>query len=289
MKILSLFAVICLGVVDIRFVVASPTRQLNGGKVVNGQDAIPGSHPHQVTLQWYLFGSWFHICGGSVIDDLFVLTAAHCVDFAPAEQFRVVVNDHNLYNTDGDEQFIGIQRIYTHEKWLPGQDYDYKLYPNDIAVLRLDSEVLDKTTIIHMADDDNEDFTGDLCTISGWGRNDTNGIVPNTLQEVNMTVMNQTDCNAFWKDIFPDAMLDIFQGQICIFSGEDPESGASACSGDSGGPMVCNGVLAGVTSWGVQGCRDPVTREFRPSVYVRVSYYYPWIQNVQNLYQIGRG
>lgn len=164
-----------------------------------------------------------------------------------------------------------------------------KLFPNDIAILLLETDVEDANTIVTMATDDEGDFAGVSCTISGWGLNDTNGVIPNVLQEVNMTVMSQTECSDYWAQLWPDDILNLFNGQICIFDGEDPVSGASACNGDSGGPMICNGLLAGVTSWGVLGCRDQDTQEFRPSVYVRVSYYYPWIQTVLGLYSTGRG
>ncbi|XP_060566911.1 fibrinolytic enzyme, isozyme C-like [Ruditapes philippinarum] len=268
---------------------ASPTGRLLE-KVINGEDAEPGSNPHQVTVQWFAFGLfWYHMCGGSVIGAKYVLTAAHCVDYAPAEEFRVIVNDHRLEDTDVGEQEIRVQTMYIHHGWIPTQDYDRKLFPNDIALLVLQTEVLDKSTIIPMASDKDEDFSGKTCTISGWGLNDTNGVIPNVLQEVNITVMSVAECDEFWNQLWPNTTLHLYSGQICVFNGEDPVNGTAACSGDSGGPLVCNSMLAGVTSWGVQGCRDQVTGEFRPSVYIRVSSYYDWIQTTLNNYKIGRG
>lgn len=60
---------------------------------------------------------------------------------------------------------------FQHDNWINTLDYDLKIYPNDIALLQLDTEVLDKSTIVPMATDEADDFAGVECTISGWGRN----------------------------------------------------------------------------------------------------------------------
>ncbi|XP_050409420.1 chymotrypsin-like serine proteinase [Patella vulgata] len=123
-------------------------------RIVNGANAYAGQFPWQVSLQRSSGSSWSHICGGSLIANNRVLTAAHCVTAT-------------------------------------------------------------------------------------------------------------SDCTGYWGG-------SINSGHICVH-----EPNKSACNGDSGGPMVCNGYLAGVTSWGASGC--PGTY---PSVYTRVSEYLSWIASI---------
>ncbi|XP_052799398.1 chymotrypsin-1-like [Mya arenaria] len=262
-------------------------------KIINGEDAAPMSHPHQVSLQWNILAAigfpgerWFHICGGSVIRKNVVLTAAHCAEIAskPAE-LKVVVNDHRLFDVDDTEQSILVKEIILHEDYIPGQDYDNSVYPNDIALLRLVGEVADSSSIIQIDTEEDRNRTGQTCIITGWGLNDTNSATPNILQQREMKVISEKECEELWdvEDSF------IFKGHVCVFDGPNNTTGGAACSGDSGGPLVCDGVLVGVTSWGRTGCRVPETGEFLPSVYARVSYYYGWIQTTLQRWSIGRG
>ena len=60
-------------------------------RVVNGEDAAPNSWPWQISLRYKHYG---HICGGSLIENDWVLTAAHCVNFDPTPaSFKVVVGE----------------------------------------------------------------------------------------------------------------------------------------------------------------------------------------------------
>ncbi|KAL4223260.1 Ovochymase-1 [Mactra antiquata] len=252
-------------------------------RIINGEESVNGSQPHQISLQYGYLGQYYHICGGSVIDQTIVLTAAHCVVWDMRGDYRVVVNEHVLYIDEGMEQYIPVTRIIPHYGYVGGLDREGQVYPNDIAILMLADTIHDTSTVIKMADDPYDDFTGENCTISGWGVTDAGGISL-TLQEVSMIVLSEDECNEYWGLYYT-----MFPGQICVFAGLDPVNGASACNGDSGGPLVCNGVLAGVTSWGLNGCRDYVTNEFWPSVYVRVSYYQDWIKIAKGRFSIGRG
>ncbi|XP_052799819.1 fibrinolytic enzyme, isozyme C-like [Mya arenaria] len=258
-------------------------------RIINGEDAAPGSHPHQVALHWdrnAYYGisgqDWRFVCGGSVIGVRVILTAAHCVDFAPDNQFRVVINDHVRNVDEGAEQIIGVDKIILHEQYVGGLDYTRSAYPNDIAILVLAADVGDTSTIIPLDDGSSGDRVDEKCVISGWGRNDTDGDLPLTLQEREMTVLAEFVCTLYWGS-------SVFAGHICVYDGSNSTTGGSACNGDSGGPLVCGGRLAGVTSWGIDGCRLADTGEFLPSVYARVTYYLPWIEITLKRFTSGRG
>ncbi|KAL3878771.1 hypothetical protein ACJMK2_031102 [Sinanodonta woodiana] len=91
------------------------------------------------------------------------------------------------------------------------------------------------------------------------------------LNEAKIPVISNRQCSAMWKRN-PDAI--IVPSHICGFA-----PNISVCNGDSGGPMVCEGLLAGVASWTIKGCGTKSPHGTFPSVYVRVSYYIDWIMN----------
>ena len=86
-------------------------QKLSQDRVINGEDAVRGSYPYQVSLQFGL-GSWQHTCGGSILSNKAILTAAHCVDSYPFTFFyRVVAGDHDLYKSEGSEQVSGVSSL----------------------------------------------------------------------------------------------------------------------------------------------------------------------------------
>ncbi|KAK6184131.1 hypothetical protein SNE40_002152 [Patella caerulea] len=230
-------------------------------KIVGGSNAYAGQFPWQASLQRSSGSSWSHICGGSLIANNRVLTAAHCVSPNSPGSYRVVLGNHRLNNNDGTEQVIYISSIVNH----PNYNGNANGYPNDISVMRLASNANTGSSAVSTVTlaPYGSSFTGQKCTISGWGRTVGGGSLPNTLQYVSMNKISNSECTSRWGS-------SINSGHICVH-----ESGKSACNGDSGGPMICNGYLAGVTSWGASGC--PGTY---PSVYTRVSQYLSWIASI---------
>ncbi|XP_071136724.1 fibrinolytic enzyme, isozyme C-like [Mytilus edulis] len=110
-----------------------------------------------------------------------------------------------------------------------------------------------------------DEFAGQTCEITGWGRTCGTCGLPTNLKALSMQVLRNSECKNYWTG------NNILDGHICIFQG----TGYGACNGDSGGPMVCSGQLAGVTSWGASGCPGS-----RPSVYTRIGVYKSWMDFV---------
>ncbi|XP_050408877.1 chymotrypsin-like serine proteinase isoform X2 [Patella vulgata] len=234
-------------------------------RIVGGSDAKSGQFPWQVSLQFDVGGAFAHICGGSLIAEDRVLTAAHCVEGTSASDLRVVLGILRLDHVDETEQILSLSSLVIH----PEYDGEADGSPNDFAVLRLSGTANTASSAISIIDmaDKGDDFTGEECTLSGWGRLSGGGIIPNILQWVDMKQISNEQCAIDMAEVIGGK---IRPGNICVF-----QFGKSACNGDSGGPMICSGKLAGVSSWGVGGC-PPIF----PSVYGRVSEYRTWIESI---------
>ncbi|CAG7693767.1 unnamed protein product [Allacma fusca] len=250
-----------------------PPRGRNHGilpLVIGGKDAAKGQYPHQVSLQVKYYGSWYHICGGNLIAEDKVLTAAHCVDNSEYEEFRIVAGDWDLTQIDGTEQYSSISRISMHpnyDDWVT--DYDY-------AVLTLSTplELNLSVGVIGLASSDDFVPPGN-CSISGWGLIDNhNSKVHPILQTANMPLVPHSVCKEKHEKI-----NNVTERMVC--AGAD---GVGACFGDSGGPLQCvvatnNNTLTlqlvGITSWGVFPC----AQEQYPTVFADVAFCRSWIES----------
>ncbi|XP_077082559.1 duodenase-1-like isoform X2 [Siphateles boraxobius] len=227
---------------------------------VNGTEAKPHSRPYMVSIQ----KNCLHICGGFLLSDEFVLTAAHCRN--KPENLTVVVGAHDLKNTTEGSVRIRVKSYHQHP------DFTVEPVMNDIMLLRLDKKVTQNEKVywisIPMKEEDNEVHS--VCSVSGWGRLN-NGSHSNRLMETYVKIMNNTNCENKWGE---DNYL---ASQMMCTYGD-----GGSCTGDSGGPLVCGDTAVGVTSFG-----DPDLCNSRklPEVYMKISAYLPWIHKfIGNVY-----
>ncbi|XP_061055198.1 chymotrypsin-like elastase family member 1 [Eubalaena glacialis] len=237
-------------------------------RVVGGTQARRNSWPSQISLQYQSGGSWFHICGGTLIRRNWVMTAAHCVDNQMS--FHVVAGDHSLSQNDGTEQYMRVQRIVVHPYW----NSNNVAAGYDIALLRLARNVtLNSYVQLGVLPTEGTILANNSpCYITGWGRTRTNGQLAQTLQQAYLPTVDYATCSSssYWGSTVKNTM-------VCA-GGDGVRSG---CQGDSGGPLHClvNGqyTVHGVTSFvSSLGCN--VSR--KPTVFTRVSAYISWIKNV---------
>ncbi|XP_066591617.1 transmembrane protease serine 9-like [Prorops nasuta] len=227
-------------------------------RIVNGQDAKEGQFPYQVSLQYDK--EHFHFCGGSVLNENYVLTAAHCiVDKDPKEIVVIAgVVDYNLRN-------------YTHkvEKLIHHVKYDpYKTLANDIALIKVKTPFERVPTIksVTLPAKDEVTKSGDKVIISGWGRLWQGGPTTNILQWANISIADQTYCSQMYEKMD----MPIYETELCAF---DPLHSRGSCHGDSGSPLTLNGKIVGIVSW-AKAC---ALTDY-PTVYTRVSSFLDWIK-----------
>uniref|UniRef100_A0A182J325 Uncharacterized protein n=1 Tax=Anopheles atroparvus TaxID=41427 RepID=A0A182J325_ANOAO len=239
-------------------------------RVTNGQPATPGQFPYQIALiSEFIISSG--LCGGSVLTNNYILTAAHCVVGTAgilATGGTAIMGAQNR-NVNEPEQ----QRIrFSGPGVIPHPQYTSATIRNDIAVVRLDSPITFTARIQPVrlpARSDTRQFGGFLGTVSGFGRtSDASTATSDVVMFTTNPVMTNADCIASWNTA-------LIQPQNVCLSGAD---GRSACNGDSGGPLAVQdggSLQIGVVSFGsAGGCSIGM-----PSVYARVSFFLDFIES----------
>ncbi|PNF37817.1 hypothetical protein B7P43_G09240 [Cryptotermes secundus] len=228
-------------------------------RIVGGKPATMGQFPYQVLL-YINTDDGLHLCGGTIIAEQYVLTAAHCVSDAKASDIEVLAGNINRSVSRRHWIQSRVSQMYVHESYMQLQNY------NDLAVLKLEQSYdLDGLSTSSLKLRSTPVASGTLCTVTGWGSTKEKGSSSNSLQYVNVPILDERICSeGLWRQLF--------QGEICAgytYGGKD------ACQGDSGGPLVCEGYLTGVVSWG-EGC----ARVNRPGVYANVTWFKAWIEEL---------
>ncbi|XP_057608705.1 coagulation factor XI isoform X2 [Chionomys nivalis] len=232
-------------------------------RIVGGSASVHGEWPWQVTLH-ITSPTQRHLCGGSIIGNQWILTAAHCFSGTEASKHLRVYGDIvHQSEINEDTAFFRVQEIIIHDQYKAAES------GYDIALLKLESSMnyTDSQRPICLPSKGDENVLYTECWVTGWGYTRLRGEVQNTLQKVKIPLVSNEECQTRYRN------HKITSKMICAGY---KEGGKDACKGDSGGPLSCkhNGVwhLVGITSWG-EGCGQ---RE-RPGVYTNVAKYVDWI------------
>jgi secreted trypsin-like serine protease len=244
-------------------------------RIVGGQEADPGEWPWQIALVVKGGDLFFdQFCGASLLNEEWVLTAAHCVEEQTPSDLDVVVGIHDLRNADPNYVRVGVSTIVIHPGW------NTNTFDNDIALIKVSTPIPNRLvngttlpiTAVEMVPVNIGDMNGTIATVTGWGNraaqpNPGGNDFPDRLHEVEVPIITNLDCSI--------AYSGITQNMVCAGI---PAGGKDSCQGDSGGPLVVYNISsgkwlqAGIVSFG-QGCAAPNL----PGVYTRLSRYIDWI------------
>uniref|UniRef100_A0A671MD12 Serine protease hepsin-like n=1 Tax=Sinocyclocheilus anshuiensis TaxID=1608454 RepID=A0A671MD12_9TELE len=230
-------------------------RMLPEERIVGGVDARQGSWPWQVSLQY----DGVHQCGGSIISDRWIISAAHCFPerYRHVSRWRVLMG--TIYNTPISKNVViaEVKTVVYHSSYLPFVDAN---------ISTLSEKFLFHTNAL---------FYVSLSLA---------GTQANVLQEAHVPIISDAVCNG----------PDYYDNQVTttMFCAGYEKGGTDSCQGDSGGPFVASDVLSktsryrllGVVSWGT-GC----AMAKKPGVYTRVSRFLPWISTAMRMYENSPG
>uniref|UniRef100_T1ISX7 Peptidase S1 domain-containing protein n=1 Tax=Strigamia maritima TaxID=126957 RepID=T1ISX7_STRMM len=255
----------------IRHVNGVTTRVLNVH--LRNDEAQFGEYPWQAAILRKEGSINVFVCGGSLIGDRVVITAAHCIKNSQPQTLKIRLGEYDTQSTQ--EVFphtdVDVTEIIIHKQFNPHNAY------NDIAILILANDVTFAEHIDTIClPDIGEEFTGKKCQVTGWGKNafDLTGEYQRLLKSVTLPEVPHGLCEAQLQRTRLGSFFELNQNFMCAGG----EEGVDACKGDGGGPLVCehNGVykLAGVVAWGI-GCGQKEV----PGVYVKVANYLKWLDD----------
>ncbi|XP_075455008.1 acrosin-like [Ascaphus truei] len=249
------------------------------GSPVEGEvDASPGNWPWLVSIQYAMDHRYEHLCEGSILNNQWVLTAAHC--FRNQEKnislWRVVCGANQLSEFGPETQVRRIKKLIVHE------NFDPEIQRYDIALINIVEPIAfnDYTQPACLPGETSEVSNMTNCYIGGWGDIEEESDEPSDiLQEVHVDLIPLELCNS--SDLYDG---DIHFDHLCA----GYERGVNdSCQGDSGGPLMCKGSTAkvfsvvGISSWG-SGCAQLQS----PGVYTSTQYFLEWI--IQTLTDEGK-
>jgi secreted trypsin-like serine protease len=229
--------------------------------VIGGSEANLGEWPWQAQLAVPGYSHW---CGGSLLNEEWVVTAAHCVQGRLAANFTVRMGAHQISAPDGLVQTRTVSEAHVHPS------YNSNTLENDVALLHLSSAVTFSARVQPISIRTTNAPIDATAFVTGWGNTAPGSGSADVLQEAALPVRSTTTCNA--AGTLPQTVYD---GSMVCAGYEDGESGG--CHGDSGGPLVIpNGYsngweLIGVVSWGRGYYCNTYT------VFTRLSQYTGWI------------
>ncbi|KAH8280259.1 hypothetical protein KR018_001168, partial [Drosophila ironensis] len=257
---MSRILVACVVLLGVVFAVADPLFRNEvpqvpslDGRIVGGQNTSILEYPHQISMR--LRGN--HRCGGSIYDTNVIISAAHCVNtLTTVENLTIVAGSSQIWYKEDKQQELAVLKIIIHPNYRTiNNDYDAA-----ILILDGDFEFNDSIQPIKLATQRPDHDTA--VVVTGWGTTSEGGLISNLLQEVEVNVVENTECKKAYPIVLTSRML------CAGVTG----GGKDACQGDSGGPLVYKNELVGIVSWGT-GC----ARENYPGVYCSVSEVHPWL------------
>ncbi|XP_017840406.2 LOW QUALITY PROTEIN: trypsin-1 [Drosophila busckii] len=231
----------------------------NANRIVGGTQVRTNKYPWIAQM---LRGSTL-FCGGTLINDRYVLTAAHCVYGMDMSQVTIRLLQFDRSSSQAGAVTRSVAFAHMHAA------YDTDVLVNDIALLRLNAPVplFDAMRPVCLPSSAQQRFDYKQAIVAGWGLSKEGGATSSVLQETVVPIITNAQCRATsYKSMIVDTML-------C--AGLVQTGGRDACQGDSGGPLIVPDRifrLAGVVSFGY-GCAKPNA----PGVYTRVSSYLDWI------------
>ncbi|KAF8796054.1 protein masquerade-like [Argiope bruennichi] len=238
---------------------------------VSGQESLPGEWCWQVAI---INVQNQYMCGGALIGDSWVLTAAHCITSSMKENqavfVRVGVTDLKSPEDNSKGQTIRVVSTFIHH------NFNSINLDNNIALLKLQKPVdlTDNVCVVCLPTSGQMPAVNAKCTVTGYGFVSKEGEMSLKTGEAPVPIVDDTECMANVTEALVNPFI-LPASSFCA-GGQGQQD---ACQGDAGGPLVCeiggHHELVGLVSWTLGCGRSDV-----PSIYVKVPAFMGWINQV---------
>ncbi|XP_023237433.1 anionic trypsin-like isoform X2 [Centruroides sculpturatus] len=236
-------------------------------RIVGGHNADEGEVPWMAKI--FIYDRF--ICGGSIIAEKWIISAAHCF-LISSVPYIYFVRIGSRYIDSGNLVHMNLKKICIHPNF--GDPY---IFSNDIALLKVNNSIYynDFIRFIYLNKQLIE-LNDEMATVAGWGTvNERYSIYPRVLQVVDLPIIDNRMCEDWFN--YRGMDLKIEDSQLCAGF---KDGGKDSCQGDSGGPLYLkennnSGILIGIVSNGL-GCARP----YAPGIYTRISSYILWIERI---------
>lgn len=232
-------------------------------RIVGGDECRPGECPWQAVL---INEKGEEFCGGTILNEDFILTAAHCIN--QSKEIKVVVGEVDREKEEHSETTHTAEKIFVHSKYIA------ETYDNDIALIKL-KEPIQFSEYVVPACLPQADFANEVLMnqksgmVSGFGREFEAGRLSKRLKVLEVPYVDRSTCKQ-------STNFAITENMFC--AGYETEQ-KDACQGDSGGPHVTRYkdtyFVTGIVSWG-EGC----ARKGKYGVYTKLSRFLRWVRTV---------
>ncbi|XP_076880204.1 granzyme B-like [Brachyhypopomus gauderio] len=215
--------------------------------IINGKEVKTHSRPYMVSVQ----KNGKHVCGGFLLSERFVMTAAHCWNLG--EKLTAVLGAHDLSKGNPAPLHIAVKFYHVYPA------YNTNVYSGDMMLLQLNETVKKSSSINWISiPKKKQDVKAKVCSVAGWGRQKDKAPHSPRLMEVDVSIMDKKQCQKLTPNV---------SGFICGHGG--------FCEGDSGGPLVCKNTAVGIVSFYYKTCSEP-----KVNVYTQISTRLPWINAI---------
>ncbi|CAH1246524.1 PRSS1 [Branchiostoma lanceolatum] len=252
-------------------------------RIHGGQYATQGMFPWQASLKSLKHPAHLSYCGGTLYNNQWVITAAHCVEEAyggtDPNMWQVRVGLASVAHWEHGRQDYNVTRVIMHPHYHRFEVDGQPLAHMDVALLKLDRPVTLDAFVNNICLPDSDASVGTDCIVSGWGvtsmhvENSGPDDESDTLKWTYAPILDPGYCSQ------PHVWGSLMLSSIMVCAGYE-HGRDDACEGDSGGPFICPSPdgsrweLQGIVSWGDIPCGE----QHKPTVYMRVTTYKGWIQ-----------